>query len=150
MIPHIFPFSYVDSHRSMAVQLGGGGAHNHHSGRGPRPRPHAAASSASNPHHHHQAPRGSSYRASVSAAAGRGGFGAPSEFGESFLGLNSPAMSAEALGLPEDIDDAMYLKQAEHLMKRGILGPAEVYLDNAMKLNPASKVRVVFVFREYF
>jgi len=34
----------------------------------------------------------------------------------------------------------MYLKQGEHLMKKGVYTPALYYLDLALKLNPESKV----------
>ena len=41
------------------------------------------------------------------------------------------------LGQP---NEDMYLKQAEHLMKKGVLAPALSYIDTAIKLNPHSKV----------
>ncbi|TRY76306.1 hypothetical protein TCAL_06373, partial [Tigriopus californicus] len=39
----------------------------------------------------------------------------------------------------DGVDDAMYLKQAEHLMKRGVYGPALMYLETALLYNPISK-----------
>ena len=43
---------------------------------------------------------------------------------------------------PGEPNAEMYLKQAEHLMKRGGLQPAIVYLEKALTLNPVSKVSV--------
>jgi hypothetical protein len=34
----------------------------------------------------------------------------------------------------------MYLKQGEHLMKKGVFSPALTYLNQALLLNPESKV----------
>ena len=42
--------------------------------------------------------------------------------------------------LPGQPSDDMYLKQAEHLMRKGVLAPALAYIDQAMKMNPDSKV----------
>ncbi len=36
--------------------------------------------------------------------------------------------------------DTMYLKQGEHLMKKGVYGPALVYINQALIMNPDSKV----------
>ena len=41
---------------------------------------------------------------------------------------------------PGDPNDEMYLRQAEHLMKRGAYNPAIVYLHQSLKMNPESKV----------
>lgn len=41
---------------------------------------------------------------------------------------------------PGEPNDVMYLKQAEHLIKRSVYGPAIMYLDQALQLNPSSKV----------
>ena len=45
---------------------------------------------------------------------------------------------------PGEPNDVMYLKQAEHLMKRGTFAPAVMYLEQALMMNPASKVRAIF------
>ena len=37
-------------------------------------------------------------------------------------------------------NDEMYLRQAEHLMKRGAYEPALVYLHQSLSMNPQSKV----------
>ena len=37
--------------------------------------------------------------------------------------------------------DTMYLKQGEHLMKKGVYAAALYYLNMALKLNPESKVK---------
>ena len=42
---------------------------------------------------------------------------------------------------PGEPNDVMYLKQAEHLMKRGAFAPAILYLQQALAMNPMSKVR---------
>ena len=41
---------------------------------------------------------------------------------------------------PGEPNDVMYLKQAEHLMKRGTFRPAISYLEQALCMNPTSKV----------
>jgi hypothetical protein len=45
--------------------------------------------------------------------------------------------NAELVGAPNDL---MYLKQGEHLMKKGVFSPALTYLNQALLLNPESKV----------
>ena len=42
---------------------------------------------------------------------------------------------------PGDPDDEMYLRQAEHLMKRGVYHPAIIYLHKSLTMNPDSKVK---------
>jgi hypothetical protein len=37
--------------------------------------------------------------------------------------------------------EMMYLKQGEHLMKKGVCGPALIYLNQALTINPDSKVK---------
>ena len=41
---------------------------------------------------------------------------------------------------PGEPDDQMYLKQAEHLMKRGAYKPALLYLEQALAINPTSNI----------
>ena len=49
--------------------------------------------------------------------------------------------TAQAVDLvPGDPNDEMYLRQAEHLMKRGALQAAIVYLHQSLTMNPESKV----------
>ena len=43
--------------------------------------------------------------------------------------------------VPGDPNDEMYLRQAEHLMKRGALQAAIIYLHQSLTMNPESKVR---------
>ena len=38
-------------------------------------------------------------------------------------------------------NDEMYLRQAEHLMKRGAYHPAMIYLHQSLSMNPESKVK---------
>ena len=42
--------------------------------------------------------------------------------------------------VPGDPNDEMYLRQAEHLMKRGALQAAIIYLHQSLTMNPESKV----------
>lgn len=44
---------------------------------------------------------------------------------------------------PGEPSDVMYLKQAEHLMKKGNHESACIYLDEALMMNPTSKVNYV-------
>ena len=55
-------------------------------------------------------------------------------------GMKTNFLAAPGTG-PGEPNDEMYLKQAEHLMKRSIYPAAVAYLDQAIHLNPHSKVR---------
>ena len=44
--------------------------------------------------------------------------------------------------VPGDPNDEMYLRQAEHLMKRGALQAAIIYLHQSLTMNPESKVKL--------
>ncbi len=46
---------------------------------------------------------------------------------------------------PGDPDDETYLKQAKHLMRKGELASAVEYVGFALRINPASKVRITIV-----
>ena len=50
--------------------------------------------------------------------------------------------SADLAGAPNEL---MYLKQGEHLMKKGVYEPALIYLNQALVLNPESKVITVIL-----
>jgi len=52
-------------------------------------------------------------------------------------GIANFARDENSPGAPNDV---MYLKQAEHLMRKGAYKPAIVYLDTALGINSASKV----------
>ncbi len=54
-------------------------------------------------------------------------------------GMKTSFLPAPGTG-PGEPNDEMYLKQAEHLMKRSIYPSAVAYLDQAINLNPHSKV----------
>ncbi len=55
-------------------------------------------------------------------------------------GMKTNFLASPGTG-PGEPNDEMYLKQAEHLMKRSIYPAAVAYLDQAIHLNPHSKVR---------
>ena len=46
-------------------------------------------------------------------------------------------------------NDEMYLRQAEHLMKRGAFEPALVYLHKSLTMNPQSKVTHCAIWDNY-
>jgi hypothetical protein len=43
--------------------------------------------------------------------------------------------------------DAMYLKQGEHLMKKGVYAPALNYLKQSLSINPESKVLTFYLMK---
>jgi len=49
------------------------------------------------------------------------------------------AVTSSNVAQPGEPNDAMYLKQAEHLMKRSIFSSALMYLNLALAMNPTSK-----------
>jgi len=55
-------------------------------------------------------------------------------------GMKNAVTSTNVLQ-PGEPNDAMYLKQAEHLMRRSIFPSALIYLNQALAMNPTSKVR---------
>ncbi len=57
-----------------------------------------------------------------------------------FLGMKNTFLANAAGQAPGDPSDDMYLRQAEHLMKRSIYPAAVAYLDQAISINPSSKV----------
>lgn len=54
-------------------------------------------------------------------------------------GMNAQSGALDLV--PGDPNDEMYLRQAEHLMKRGALQAAIIYLHQSLTMNPESKVR---------
>jgi hypothetical protein len=48
----------------------------------------------------------------------------------------------DAGGFP---NDTLFLKQGEHLMKKGVYPAAQLYLQQSLKINPESKVTAKFV-----
>lgn len=56
-------------------------------------------------------------------------------------GISTKSAHGEGAG-PGEPNHAMYLKQAEHLMKRGAFAPAIEYLNEAIRMNPTSKVKL--------
>jgi hypothetical protein len=61
----------------------------------------------------------------------------------SFPGLTLLNAKDTATGCP---NDALFLKQGEHLMKKGVYRPALFYLTQSLKIKPESKV----TFNQFF
>ena len=66
---------------------------------------------------------------------------------DNILGKQSSFLELSTLTIVGAIDiqagaqcDAMYLKQGEHLMKKGVYTPALNYLNQSLNINPESKV----------
>ncbi len=57
-------------------------------------------------------------------------------------GMKTAVANAGMVTAPGEPDDAMYLRQAEHLMRRAAFAPAAAYLQQAVEMNPASKVNI--------
>lgn len=61
-------------------------------------------------------------------------------------GIASFARDDNSPGCPNDV---MYLKQAEHLMRKAAYKPALVYLDTALAINSGSKVKMIGIYLQH-